>query len=395
VAPSIPATVDGLLLVGAFGSGTNATFSPPAGMLEQGELAVSSGKAKVAIEIADQMLGTAKDTGTGTRTAVADRSAVAIGQLIALRPAGPTAPPDTEKPTSPTGVTATATSSTQVGLTWTASSDNVRVDHYMIERATGTGEFAPLGTSVLTSYSDGTVSASTAYRYRVLAVDTTGNSSDPSGTSVVTTPQVPAGIVFRGASQGANTSAATLPLALPTGTLPGDVVVASIDVRGSATAAPPDGWELVRADVAGADLVKATYWHLAGSGEPASYTWTFSRASLASGVLLSYGGAKGVLPVSAGQANPSATTITAPSVTPASPGSMLIALFGSASNAAVTPPAGMTERGEVAATSGKLKVASEAADQVLPGTDPTGTRTATASKSAISIGQLVILTPVQ
>jgi hypothetical protein len=74
---------------------------------------------------------------------------------------------------------------------------------------------------------------------------------------------------------------------------------------------------------------------------------------------------------------------------------MLIALFGSASNAAVTPPAGMTERGEVAATSGKLKVASEAADQVLPGTDPTGTRTATASKSAISIGQLVILTPVQ
>ena len=202
VAPSIPATVDGLLLVGAFGSGTNATFSPPAGMLEQGELAVSSGKAKVAIEIADQMLGTAKDAGTGTRTAVADRSAVAIGQLIALRPAGTTAPPDTEKPTSPTGLTATATSSTQVALTWTASTDNVGVDHYVIERATGEGGLTPIGTSVLTSYSDVTVSASTAYRYRVLAVDTTGNASDPSGTSTVTTPQPPAGSCSVGPPRG-------------------------------------------------------------------------------------------------------------------------------------------------------------------------------------------------
>src|SRR5689334_15814658 len=47
-----------------------------------------------------------------------------------------TPPADTTPPTAPSNVVATATSQTQIGLTWTASSDNVLVTGYQIQRCT-------------------------------------------------------------------------------------------------------------------------------------------------------------------------------------------------------------------------------------------------------------------
>jgi hypothetical protein len=83
--------------------------------------------------------------------------------------------------------------------------------------------------------------------------------------------------------------------------------------------------------------------------------------------------------------------IAAPAVD-ASAGMMLVGFFGTATNATFTPPNGMAERGDVAA-SGAVKVASEAADLRLTATGSTGTRTATATRAAASIGQLVLLRP--
>ena len=45
-------------------------------------------------------------------------------------------------------------------------------------------------------------------------------------------------------------------------------------------------------------------------------------------------------------------------------------------------------------TSGTIKVATEAAD-VLVGSGLTGVKTATTSKAAVSVGQLVVLKPAQ
>ena len=55
------------------------------------------------------------------------------------------AAPDTQAPTAPSGLTATATSPTPVNLAWTASTDNVGVTNYLIERCQGAGctSFAP------------------------------------------------------------------------------------------------------------------------------------------------------------------------------------------------------------------------------------------------------------
>jgi hypothetical protein len=188
VAPSITTSVEGDLLIGAFGSATNATFDPPSSMIEQGEIVSTAGKSRVATEIADQVLGPAGPT--GDRAATASKSAVVVGQLIALRPVGSTPPPvDTEKPTPPTNLAVTATSSTRVDLAWTAATDNVGVDRYVVQRATGTGAFASIGIATVPQFADSTVSKNTTYRYRVMAVDAASNTSDPSGIVSVTTPR--------------------------------------------------------------------------------------------------------------------------------------------------------------------------------------------------------------
>ncbi len=50
-----------------------------------------------------------------------------------------TAPPDTTPPTAPSNLSATAVSSSQLNLTWTASTDNVGVVGYRLERYQGNG----------------------------------------------------------------------------------------------------------------------------------------------------------------------------------------------------------------------------------------------------------------
>ncbi len=80
-------------------------------------------------------------------------------------------PPDTTAPTVPGSLGATAASASQINLSWTASTDNVGVTGYQIERCTGAGcsNFAPLTTVTTTSYSNTGLAASTSYSYRVRA----------------------------------------------------------------------------------------------------------------------------------------------------------------------------------------------------------------------------------
>src|SRR5258705_10195530 len=64
-------------------------------------------------------------------------------------PIGGTPPPsDTTPPTAPSGLSATGTSSTQISLNWVASTDNVGVTGYRVERCQGAGccSFAQVGT---------------------------------------------------------------------------------------------------------------------------------------------------------------------------------------------------------------------------------------------------------
>jgi fibronectin type 3 domain-containing protein len=116
-----------------------------------------------------------------------------LGAYSNVATATTAAAPDTQAPTAPGGLTATANSSTQVGLAWTASTDNVGVANYLVERCAGTSctNFVQVGTSPAPALVDGGLTASTAYRYRVRATDAAGNLSAYSNIASATTPAVP------------------------------------------------------------------------------------------------------------------------------------------------------------------------------------------------------------
>jgi len=129
-------------------------------------------------------------TSTGSHGASAPLSSSGpwVMQMVAFRTAS--AGGDTTPPTAPTNLTATAISQSQINLSWTASTDNVGVTGYLIERCTGASctNFTQVATPTSTSYSDGTLSASTAYSYRVRATDAAANLSTYSNVASTTTP---------------------------------------------------------------------------------------------------------------------------------------------------------------------------------------------------------------
>ncbi|HEX5090526.1 MAG TPA: LamG-like jellyroll fold domain-containing protein [Nocardioides sp.] len=116
-----------------------------------------------------------------------------LGAYSSIVPATTPAAPDTTAPSAPAGLTATPVSTSRIDLGWTASTDNVGVTGYSVERCQGTGctAFAEVGTPTGTAFSDTGLSAGTTYRYRVRAVDAAGNVGAYSSIVTTATPAVP------------------------------------------------------------------------------------------------------------------------------------------------------------------------------------------------------------
>ena len=115
---------------------------------------------------------------TGTYAAMGFANNGWTMQLVALKPASSL---DTSPPSVPPNLAATPTSSSQINLAWGASTDNVGVTGYLVERCQGAGctTFAQIasvsGTS--TTFSDVGLTANTSYSYRLRAADAAGNLS--------------------------------------------------------------------------------------------------------------------------------------------------------------------------------------------------------------------------
>ena len=133
---------------------------------------------------------TSADNGSHTWTAKAYDAANNVGTSGASTVTVNIAETDKTAPTAPTGISATAASTTRVNLSWTASTDNVGVTAYLVERCQGAGcsGFAQVGTATATSYADTGVAASLTYRYRVRARDAADNRSAYSAIATVATP---------------------------------------------------------------------------------------------------------------------------------------------------------------------------------------------------------------
>jgi len=107
-------------------------------------------------------------------------------------PATPAPPstPDTTSPTAPSGLSANAASAGLINLTWTASTDNVGVSGYRLERCQGAGcaNFAQVATPAGPSFSDGWDAAPGEHELCVRATDAAGNLSAFSTVTTATTP---------------------------------------------------------------------------------------------------------------------------------------------------------------------------------------------------------------
>ena len=130
---------------------------------------------------------------------------------------------DTTPPTAPTNLTATAASTTQINLSWTASTDNVGVTGYKVERCSGAAcaNFVQIATPTGITLNDTGLMASTSYSYRVRANDAAGNNSAYSNTASATTPAASGNIsVTISPKRGGLTISQTMPF---TATVTNDV----------------------------------------------------------------------------------------------------------------------------------------------------------------------------
>lgn len=95
--------------------------------------------------------------------------------------------PDTEAPTQPTALHTMGVTSSSADLMWSASEDNVAVDHYVIYQGTQADQMSVVGTSKTTSFMNMNLQSNTTYMYAVTAVDAAGNESIKSSILTVTT----------------------------------------------------------------------------------------------------------------------------------------------------------------------------------------------------------------
>jgi hypothetical protein len=86
-----------------------------------------------------------------------------VMQLVAFR--GAAASTDTQPASAPTNLTASPVSSSQINLTWTASTDDVAVNGYRVERCQGAGcaAFIQVGQPTGAAFSDTGLLGSTSH----------------------------------------------------------------------------------------------------------------------------------------------------------------------------------------------------------------------------------------
>ena len=104
-----------------------------------------------------------------------------------------TATADTTPPTAPASFAATPAGTSTINLSWTASTDNVGVTGYRVERCQGASctSFVQIASPTGTTFSNTGLAAGTTYRYRVRAIDAAGNLSAYSTIATATTAAAP------------------------------------------------------------------------------------------------------------------------------------------------------------------------------------------------------------
>lgn len=191
------------------------------------------------------------------------------------------------------------------------------------------------------------------------------------------------------------TATATVTVPAPAGTVAGDVLVSCIASNGSKIGTAPAGWTQLASVITGTSTRAFGYYHVAGTSEPASYSWKLNSSVASSAGIARYSGVDQASPIdgtvsTANSGGVISKTGTVPGVTTSIANAMLVGCMSvdsSATSLTITPPAGFAEAWNLA---GKRQ---EYADDVQPTAGPSGAQAWTFSGSRDWTGWLAALKP--
>jgi len=318
-------------------------------------------------------------TGVGTYHAtstLADPGAWVM-QVVALKAAGAT-----PTPTAPSNLAASVVSNSQINLSWTASTETGgTVASYLVEQCGGVGctNFAQVGTSTTTTYSDTGLASGSSYSYRVRAKDTANNVSLYSnvatgvttGTAVPTAPSnlvgvagAPGPVVV--ATQGyINSTSQTVHTTLAFDSTGGDLVVLCASSHAGVTMTPTDSFGnswLVAAGptstTVGNDL-RTGVWYarmpVVGTGHTVTMTLSGAQPLVMSVIVVKGSNTTNPLDVVSGIGNDGGTqsvAVSSPNVTTTAGNELLIGFAKSSFSETWTAGSGYT--GQLSASSAYL-----------------------------------------
>lgn len=172
----------------------------------------------------------------------------------------------------------------------------------------------------------------------------------------------------------------------PANLVAGDIMLAYVQVAKDQAVTAPSGWTLIR-QLTSSDpsnpFRSLVYYKVAGSSEPAGYTWSWATACAAMAAILAYRGVDAAAPIhtEAGLVDTvNDYSVTAPSITTTVNGCMIVYFFGGGPGGSNswTLPSPITERFDIT-TRTPFVPDSEAAggDFLQTSSGPTGEKTAT------------------
>jgi hypothetical protein len=191
------------------------------------------------------------------------------------------------------------------------------------------------------------------------------------------------------AANGSGSSSETI--TQPAGVTSGEVLVATITAAGTGAITPPSGWTVIRDTTT--TLRETSFYHVTGSSEPTSWSWTLGSARAASGAIIAYSGVSTSVPIDASATGSGNTgNPTAPTVTTNFAGDTVISaagITGSWATNSATPAASTTERYDVSNTSTE----SEGADVTQSTAGATPARMPTPATTGAWIAATIALNP--
>ena len=210
-----------------------------------------------------------------------------------------------------------------------------------------------------------------------------------------------AAIVSGTATTGSSSQVSTTELVLSKPTVSaGDLMLASIAINGgdSASTTAPSGWSQIARTDNDSDVALITYWKIATTSEPSSYTWTVEGQTTASGGIVPYSGIYTVTPIDSFSSNSGYGSLaTASATTSTVTDQMVVTVFAADvgkstySGAYFSTPTGFTEKYDVSSTPFGPSLAAAERTQAISGSTGSATSTITGGVSQHWAAQQIVI----